>query len=72
MIKTSLDLVKIDIEGFELDFLKGIKISLSEKKIKNIVLEIDKENYSTIVSLLEKYGYSVKHIMYNNYLATCN
>ncbi|MCX6742157.1 MAG: FkbM family methyltransferase [Candidatus Pacearchaeota archaeon] len=67
-----IDLVKIDVEGFELDVLKGMKVFLSENKIKNIILEIDKENCSTIIALLKKYGYSVKHIMYNNYLARCN
>jgi FkbM family methyltransferase len=63
-----IDLIKIDVEGFELDVLSGMKNFLLEKRIKNILIEIDKENYSAVVQFAEKYGYSIKWIMYNNYL----
>ena len=68
----NVDLVKIDVEGFELGVLKGMKSFLSKKKIKNIILEIDKENFNEIMSIFKENGYSVKRIMYNDFIASCN
>jgi len=65
-----IDLVKIDVEGFELEVLLGMKSCLSKQSVKNLVIEIDKENYDEIISLFNKYGYSAKLIMYNNYLVS--
>jgi len=67
-----IDLIKIDVEGFELEVLKGMQLFLSEHRIKNMLLEIDENKYQEVVSLLENYGYSVEKIMYNNYLVKLN
>lgn len=65
-----IDLIKIDVEGAETDVLKGMGFFLSNHKIKNIILEINDNNYQDIQHLLKKYGYNLKRLMYNNYLAT--
>jgi len=65
-----IDLVKMDVEGFELDVIKGMTTLLSNHKVKNLILEIDDENYAKVASLFLQYGYSIHHIMYNNYLVT--
>jgi len=66
----SIDLIKIDTEGYEMEILKGAENLLSGKKIKKIIVEIDEQNLSSVQKLFEKYGYSLKQIQYNNYLAT--
>ncbi len=59
-----IDLVKIDVEGHELNVLKGMAKLLKLKKVKNIFIEILEENLicnnstrKEIVSLLNKFGY---------------
>jgi len=63
-----IDLIKIDTEVSEFKILKGAKKLLTEKKIKNIIIEIN--DMKNIKNLLESYGYKLKRIQYNNYLAT--
>jgi FkbM family methyltransferase len=68
-----IDILKIDIQGGELEILKGSIKMLNEKKIKLIYTEIyfkqQYENqplFSDIVSFLNSYGYFVQDI-YNTY-----
>ena len=68
----SIDLLTLDVEGYELEVLKGMQLFLSEHRIKNMLLEIDENKYQEVVSLLESYGYSIEKIMYNNYLVKLN
>lgn len=63
-----IDLIKIDAEGYEFEILKGARKLLSEKKIKNIIIEIN--DMKNIKNLLESYGYKLERVQYNNYLAT--
>jgi len=67
-----IDLIKIDVEGFELEVLKGMKLFLSEHRIKKMLIEIDTNKYPDVFSFLDSYGYSIEHIMYNNYLVKLN
>lgn len=62
-----VDLLKIDAEGAELEILKGAKKFLEEKRIKNIIIEIN--NLET-KKFLEENGYFLKNIMYNDFLAS--
>jgi len=62
-----IDLVKIDTEGNESEILKGAHNFLYNKKIKNIIFEL---NGQETKKLLESYGYSCKKIQSNNYLAS--
>lgn len=63
-----IDLIKIDTEVSEFEILKGAKKLLSGKKIKNMIIEID--DIKSIKNLLDSYGYKLKRVQYNNYLAT--
>lgn len=64
-----IDLIKIDTEGSEFEILKGATRILSEKKIKKMIIEICDKNFLKVNDFFESYGYSIKHIQYNNYLA---
>lgn len=61
----SLSYVKVDIEGFEYDFLEGASGLLTGNAIDIIQLEINKtlqnsgRTVSELISLIERYGYSL-------------
>lgn len=62
----SIDLLKLDTEGFEIPVLKGASESLRNKKIKLIYVEVgfSKENerntyFVDVQELLEKYNFSL-------------
>lgn len=64
----SPEFLKIDVEGFEFDVLKGMENTLENKK-PELYIEIhgatfkDKEaNIQNIVRLLERYNYNIMHI----------
>lgn len=65
-----IDLIKMDTEASEFNILKGAKKLLSEKKIKNIIIEIGVNNMKNVKNLFESYGYKLKRVQHNNYLAT--
>lgn len=65
-----IDLIKIDVDGSELDVLKGARISLSKGIIKNMIIEVSQETKKEVMGLFSRYGYSVSEVLYNNYLAT--
>jgi hypothetical protein len=57
-----ISLLKIDIEGAEVLALKGAINTLTQKKIKNMVIEYHSlENYNYIIKLLEEeeLGYTI-------------
>ena len=62
------DFIKIDVEGFEFDVLKGMTTTLGTKKPALFielhgVTDAEKEvNIYNIVKLLENYNYVIKHI----------
>lgn len=62
---THIDVIKIDIEGFELEALEGLEQSLTNGIIYNLVIELttinNKENSIKILNKLEKY-YSIYDI----------
>lgn len=57
----NIDLLKIDVEGYEMQVLKGARESLEEKKISFIYLETGLDNrfvpIQSLVEYLEPYGY---------------
>jgi hypothetical protein len=66
-----ISLLKIDIEGAEVLALKGAINTLTQKKIKNMVIEYHSlENYNYIIKLLEEeeLGYTIINSQerYNN------
>ena len=69
----SIDILKVDIEGSEYEFLKGARNTLKRNKVKIIVLEISdkKKNYKKkekkIINFLEKKNFIFlkKHMNYS-------
>lgn len=59
-----VDLLKIDVEGSELDILRGIK-SNDWQKIDRIVLEVE-QNHEIIIALLEQHGYSIHELKHED------
>ncbi len=51
-----IDFIKIDVEGAELDVLKGASQTL--RKVENIVIETDHEN--AVCTLLSKFGFKLR------------
>lgn len=58
-IKDKISFVKIDVEGFENDVLKGM-IKTIERDSPFIMIEIWKRNYSEVESLFNSIGYKVE------------
>ena len=60
----SIDLLKVDIDGSEYEFLQGAKVTLKENKIKVILIEINdkKKNYKNkekkIINFLKKRNFT--------------
>ena len=60
----SIDLLKVDIDGSEYEFLQGAKVTLKENKIKVILIEINekKKNYNKkekkIINFLKKRNFT--------------
>ena len=50
---------KLDVEGAELEALKGSEQYLREQKIENIYFECHPSNYKEIVKLLEHFNYAI-------------
>ena len=61
----NINLIKIDIEGSEKFLINSIDTLLSEKKIKNIIMEISPrldKDYDTLCVKLHSYGYKIYDI----------
>ena len=60
----SIDLLKVDIDGSEYEFLQGAKVTLKENKVKVILIEINdkKKNYKKkekkIINFLKKRNFT--------------
>ena len=52
-----IDLLKIDVEGLELEVLNSEKVLLSEKKVNIIKVEVSSENYYEVYKFLQNLGY---------------
>ena len=62
--KKNIRLIIIDVEGFELEVLKGMKSFLSTAKNVDIIIEIfsHNKNKDKVFDLMKKYGFSYKNI----------
>ena len=66
----TIDILKIDVEGFELNVLKGIHLQ-DFYKIKNIFIEIEnfrKENRDNIYNILVSNGFKIQELEKGNWL----
>ncbi len=64
----SIDLVKIDVEGFEINVLKGLKQTIDQYK-PILWVEINLDNLKKVLSLINKQGYFIVDIIKFNILA---
>ena len=66
----SIDILKVDIDGFEYEFLQGAKNTIKKNKVKVILIEVNdkKENYmkreKKIINFLKKKNFTLlkKHL----------
>jgi hypothetical protein len=59
-----VDLAKIDVEGYEMNVLRGAKRALERGLIKRFIIEVHKDQVSTedVIKYLSSYGYKVDTI----------
>lgn len=55
-IKEKIGFVKIDVEGFELEVIRGMQKTLQENK-PYVMVEIWNDNYNEIIMMMENMGY---------------
>jgi FkbM family methyltransferase len=60
-----VDLAKIDVEGYEMNILRGAKKVLEESLIRRLIIEVHKDQVNTedIVNYLSTYGYKVDTVV---------
>jgi FkbM family methyltransferase len=63
-----VDLIKIEVEGEELNVIKGFKRYLSSHKVDNLIIEINYENLNRMRNILNSLGYSLQKIEATNYI----
>lgn len=63
-----IDLLKIDVEGMEIEVLKSAKQLLSEGKIKIIKIEISTKNFYEALDYLNNYGFLFLGITNQTYI----
>ncbi|MBM3228373.1 FkbM family methyltransferase, partial [Candidatus Pacearchaeota archaeon] len=64
-----VDLIKIDVEGAEADVLKGTEKTLKKYHPKIIFEAWNKEYLEKCKKILDKFGYKIKQIAPENYIA---
>lgn len=62
-------LMKIDVEGFELEVLKGAQNFLKDYNIEAIVFECFGHQKELVSVILEKHGFKISRLSTNNYYA---
>lgn len=66
-IKEHIDLIKIDVEGFEIKVIEGC-LNTIERDRPYIMIEIQNENFDRIIELLSPMGYQYHQLNIVNYL----
>lgn len=66
MGEQSIDLMKLDVEGHELEVLRGSTHALNQRRIQHIVFEDHKGGDSEVCQLLGRTGYQLHRIAWNH------
>lgn len=61
-IETTIDLLKVDVEGHELAVFRGAEAMLSRREIRHIVFEEHANFPTSVTSFLERFGYMIYQI----------
>jgi FkbM family methyltransferase len=64
MAERKIDVLKIDVEGFELELLKGAKSLLGKKNINHIIFEDHDVRNSPVPKFLMNFGYNIHQVGY--------
>jgi FkbM family methyltransferase len=70
LLKKKIDFIKIDVEGFELDVLIGLK-KIIKKSRPLLLIEIEKRhnrNYLKVFKLLKNTGYKIYYLDKNEFI----
>lgn len=70
LLKKKIDFIKIDVEGFELDVLIGLK-KIIKKSRPLLLIEIEKRhnrNYLKVFKLLKSIGYKIYYLDKNEFI----
>lgn len=62
------DLIKIDVDGNEIEVLKGCQNLLRENRKISLLIELRKETYNSAKKILKKNGFKLISKMRNNYV----
>lgn len=62
--------LKIDVEGEELQTLKGAKFFLQTYAVSGILFESFEDNLPHVEAFLNEVGYKIQHVSHHNYWAT--
>lgn len=65
-----VDWLKIDVEGAEIEAIRGALKSLEKKLIYKIILEAGPSNFKKLQTIFKKNGYSIKRILPNYWFIT--
>jgi FkbM family methyltransferase len=59
-----VDLVKIDVEGYEMNVLRGLEKSLRKGLVERLIIEVHKDQIKTsdLVSYLQNHGYRLDEV----------
>jgi len=63
-----VDVIKIDVEGAEIEVLKGAKNLLESDKPILIIEVLNDINLLRVKNMLKRYGYKIMHIENRNFL----
>lgn len=69
--ETSVDVMKVDVEGHELSVLKGASSLLEHKRIRHIIFEEHKGPDSPVCSYLSKLGYTLYSLGWRTFGPAC-
>lgn len=59
LLDSPIDLIKIDVEGMEIDVIEGLEATLTKQR-PSLYVEVSHDNRDRFLKLIERHGYSVR------------